>query len=165
MVQPMTIPLGYLNRKTTPGGVTYLQGDIGNLRVTITAEPSLEPSEVGDMVYVARARMTPRALRSQAHRRSPLPGRHPFDLTPAPARVDAEELAQDEQAEPREIIAPVPLTKAAQLRAAADDVLARLGRIPPHGDSLDGAFLPFLDPELAEAMRMLETPLVDEPSE
>lgn len=162
MQKPVTIPLGYLNRKTSPGGATYLQGDIGNLRVTITAEPSLEPSEGGDMVYVARARMTPRALRSQAHRRSPLPGRHPFDLSPAPAREDADELAQDDlvQAEPREILAPPPLTKAAQLRAAADDVLARLGRLPAGGDPLDDVFPAMCDPDVEEAMRLFETPLV-----
>ena len=162
MAKPVTIKLGFLTRKTSPNGATFLQGDLGNLRITIVAEPGIQPSETGDFVYSVHARMVPRALQMQAHRRSPLPDRHPFDMSPAPAREDADELAQDdfEQAEPREIVAPLPLTKAAQLRAAADDVLSRLGRLPAGGDLLDDVFPVTRDPDVEEAMRLLETPLV-----
>lgn len=131
--------IGSVTEFTAPNGRRYFRGDIGGLRVTLVDEPDRDPAAGGQMRLSVWA--------------SPAPGKARHVRVPAPDAPPAEQ-------EPAVFHNSRAMTKAERERAAAKDVIARHGPIPPGGDSLDDAFLPLLDPDLAEAMRALETPLI-----
>ena len=136
---PPVIKLGRLTRRTSPNGVTFLSGDIGNLKITILAEPDIEPGEAGDMVFTVYARQSPNFLRREAARRSRLPERAPFDLVP-PSRPLGE-LQPEPVAAARASAAPRP-SKAEQTAAAAADIMFRCGPILDPGDELPEVMQP-----------------------
>lgn len=124
---------GFFTEYVTPGGRRYLRATIGGLCFTAIPDPDRRPLPGGVMCW-------------------------PIVTTPAPGRARSVRMP----ASPR---APVPEptarpSDAQRLREAAADAIARNGSIPSGGDPLDDVFPAPRDPDVEDAMRLLEMPLV-----
>jgi hypothetical protein len=124
---------GFFTEYVTPSGRRYLRATIGGLCFTAIADPDRRPLPGGVMCW-------------------------PVVTTPAPGRARN---IRAPASTPAQIAEPTARQSDAQrLREAAADAIARNGAILLDGDPLDDLFPAADEPDVEEAIRLFETPLV-----